>query len=468
MKSWVGAIRNEKGVALPLALFALVMLSGLLLALLSMGGMEPQVAANLTDVTRARYVAEEGIEWAFDQIKANPSWSGLLLGTDGRANTTDDGWLTTNMLLTGLTASSGTFSVQVRNDWQPGDRTLTGAVQLDPGGQNDDQNGILIVTATGNLLNGTSRQIQVVIRRIQIPPLPAPLACTGVQCDYDTGIQNANDDDDGAAHFHSDGRDYLRDGNRTGNTKYLKYALSAPTGSQASTGKPFEQMLEDALTNHQENEMDGLDATTPGRDIQRWNNEGKRTIAATNSLTSQMITDFVNLVKAQPGVKPIMTNSAKPLLINNCAKPGDSGCSGVNLGTVSKPSITYVRGSTDPQDRYTSVQVSGNTSGAGILILEDADMSIANTFRWDGVIIVTGRNVGVTFKKYSRSYIYGGMVVDEKDPQERGGSYELLIEKNYHGDSGSDQFTTFYSSQQNIDMAQALQGLVRLSTWREM
>ncbi len=467
MTAWAGAIRNEKGVALPLALFALVMLSGLLVAFLSMGGMEPQIAANLGDVTRARYVAEAGIEWAFDQLKSNTNWSGVLLGTDGQANTTDDGRLAANMMIQGLTANSGTFSVQVRNDNQAGDTTLTGA-PLDTGGATNDSNGVLIVAATGNLSNGTSRQIQAVIRRIQIPPLPAPVACTGVQCDYDTGILNANDDDDGAAHFHSDGRDYLRDGNRTGNTKYLKYALSAPTGSQASTGKPFEQMLEDALTNHQENEMDGLDAGNPGRSVQRWNGEGKRTIAGTNSLTSQQITDFVNLVKSQPGIKPIMTNMAKPLLISNCTKPADSGCAGVDLGTVSKPSITYIRGSTDPQDRYTSVQISGNTSGAGILILEDADMSIANTFRWDGVIIVTGRNVGVTFKKYSRSYIYGGLVVDEKDPQERGGSYELLIEKNYHGDSGSDQFTTFYSSQQNMDMANGIQGLVRLSTWREM
>ncbi|MGH7362035.1 MAG: hypothetical protein ACREJI_10540, partial [Candidatus Methylomirabilales bacterium] len=61
MKPWAGPIRNQKGVALPLALFALVMLSGLLLAFLSMAGMEPTIAANHTDVTRARYAAEAGI-----------------------------------------------------------------------------------------------------------------------------------------------------------------------------------------------------------------------------------------------------------------------------------------------------------------------------------------------------------------------------------------------------------------------
>ena len=68
MRPWVGPIRNEKGVALPLALFALMMLSGLLLVFLSMAGMEPSIAANLSDATRARYLADGGIEWAFDTL----------------------------------------------------------------------------------------------------------------------------------------------------------------------------------------------------------------------------------------------------------------------------------------------------------------------------------------------------------------------------------------------------------------
>ena len=46
----VRAIRDERGVPLPLALFALVMLSGLLLAFLTMGGMDTEMASNLSDV----------------------------------------------------------------------------------------------------------------------------------------------------------------------------------------------------------------------------------------------------------------------------------------------------------------------------------------------------------------------------------------------------------------------------------
>jgi Tfp pilus assembly protein PilX len=83
MKPRLRTVRDERGVALPLALFALVMLSGLLLVFLSMAGMEPSIATNLSDVTRARNLAEAGIEWAFDALAAAPNLNGLLTTNGG-------------------------------------------------------------------------------------------------------------------------------------------------------------------------------------------------------------------------------------------------------------------------------------------------------------------------------------------------------------------------------------------------
>ena len=117
MNPRVSAVRDQKGVALPLALFALLMLTGLLVAFLTMSGMEPSMAANLTDVTRARYVAEAGVEWAFDQLVLNPNWNGIL-GTGG-------GVMVSNQTLPGLSAAFGTFTAQIRNDNQAGDPALT-------------------------------------------------------------------------------------------------------------------------------------------------------------------------------------------------------------------------------------------------------------------------------------------------------------------------------------------------------
>lgn len=51
--------------ALSLTLIVLVALTAPMLALLSVSALEPLIARNLVDATRALYVAEAGIEWAF-------------------------------------------------------------------------------------------------------------------------------------------------------------------------------------------------------------------------------------------------------------------------------------------------------------------------------------------------------------------------------------------------------------------
>jgi hypothetical protein len=139
------------------------------------------------------------------------------------------------------------------------------------------------------------------------------------------------------------------------------------------------------------------------------------------------------------------------------------------LGTVTAPTITYVQGTPDATDKAV-VKLSGDTSGAGILIIEEGNLEISGTFRWDGVIILTGKDVGVTFKNFHRSFIFGGIVVNETDATEKAGSYELLIEQNVHLSSGdpAGQLTSFNSSQENLDMVQGIRGLVKVTTWREI
>ena len=101
MNSWVSRVRNERGVALPLALFALVSLTAFVLSFVSMGRMEPQVARNLSDSAQSRYSADAGIEWAFDQL-ANPAtnWSTVLQNAQPKG-----GFMTQNTTLPGLTAT---------------------------------------------------------------------------------------------------------------------------------------------------------------------------------------------------------------------------------------------------------------------------------------------------------------------------------------------------------------------------
>ncbi len=66
-------LRNERGVALPLALMAFVVLGALSAALLAIGSSEVQIASNHLHGTQAFYVAEAGAERALAQFVATPS-----------------------------------------------------------------------------------------------------------------------------------------------------------------------------------------------------------------------------------------------------------------------------------------------------------------------------------------------------------------------------------------------------------
>ncbi len=67
-------LRNERGVALPLALMAFVVLGALSAALLSVGSSEVQIASNHLRNTQAQFLAEAGLEHAFNTLRTTPSY----------------------------------------------------------------------------------------------------------------------------------------------------------------------------------------------------------------------------------------------------------------------------------------------------------------------------------------------------------------------------------------------------------
>src|SRR5437588_129187 len=112
-------IDNEQGVALVLALMILLILTGLVLAFLSTSAFEPQISRNHSETVRARYVAEAGVEYAYDTLATNVgSWNDYLA-----AATCAQGAVlgAPNSSLPGLGSAHGTFTVRVRNDCKAGD-----------------------------------------------------------------------------------------------------------------------------------------------------------------------------------------------------------------------------------------------------------------------------------------------------------------------------------------------------------
>ncbi len=60
-----------------------------------------------------------------------------------------------------------------------------------------------------------------------------------------------------------------------------------------------------------------------------------------------------------------------------------------------------------------SVTLSGNTNGAGILIVRNADMILTGTFRWEGLIIVSGSEISLKATMSSSTAIFGSIMVSE-------------------------------------------------------
>jgi Tfp pilus assembly protein PilX len=169
-----GLWRGERGVALVLTLLVLLSLSGLLAAYLAVAAHEPHISRNLSDASRSRYVAEAGIERAYNVLVATGDvvgrWSELLVGA-----TVAQPWVAVDGLTNiavGAQPNSGVFTVVLRNDNGPADTHLTGlsattrpAMDASP---NDDNNRTVIVRSTGTF-NGVTTTIEAVVQRAPLP-----------------------------------------------------------------------------------------------------------------------------------------------------------------------------------------------------------------------------------------------------------------------------------------------------------
>ena len=320
---------DQGGLALPLALISLLILTTLVLTVLNLGAVEPQISRNLSDSARARHLAEAGIEWAFDCI-ANQDLDAFLAGPDNIQNTADDQLATSvagqnigaqmgnNVCvnspapgaLPGLTSAMGTFAVTIRNDsiaaggGYAGDQVLTG-VPVDGGGKFSDTNGIVILTATGTYGTAT-RQITAVISRNTLA-INAAVALSGFQAD--TYIQTVGNQT-------IDGRDWMRaDDNSLSapNGSTMRLGIATQPGTQANLGITYEQNVENAFdtvakqdTVQGKSQVNG--AATSGFD----------TISADNTMTPSAVQSFLNKLAANPATRVIQSSMV-------LAGPGQTG-----------------------------------------------------------------------------------------------------------------------------------------------
>lgn len=490
MTRWRMLLGNERGVALVLSLMILLMLTGLVLAFLSVSAMEPQISRNLGDTLRARYLAEAGLEAGFNTLTglfdANNTWTGELAGA-----TNGNPWVVLPGLnaatLPGISAANGgTFTVSIRNDRVSSDNALTGETTA-PEANDIDVNRVVFMRATGTF-NGATKTLEVVVKRFQsgLPPFPGAVNVPGVQADTFISTQQ----------FEIDGRDYNCTSNcdnqanwNVNNANPMKYGIATNTGIQSNISPTtYETNAENAIgptgtcnaacQTAKKGSIRGKDQTNPnGPDT-----TGLNTIAPDGSLTPGVMAPFLSKLAANASTTILQStmacpmilmgnssDSSKPTLTNNNGGTGGASCNmnqTLDLGTRDNPKLVYFRGELDTSSTFTGLQLNtGSTDpvikGAGVLVIEDGDFRQMGNFEWDGVVIVTGRYVGAGFRSSSTTKIRGAFTALETIPGEASGYFEFLLQAQPNSFS-------IRSSKQNLDMALRIRGLTVMSSWREI
>ncbi len=444
-------IRDERGVALPLAMILLMVLTLMTITFMSLGAVEPQISKNLSDAARARQLAESGIEWAMStQIGNQDLNSSTLLGgtmTTGGACGTGNTCrvLATAGTLPGLTSSAGTFAVTLRNDLNTnaGDQQLIGTNVTRDSSTTVDSNGLVILTSTGTY-NGAVRSITAVVSRGNLN-INAAVSLPGVQTDTYTDAPPCS------GCYSIDGRDWkLADTSSPTGATPTKLGIATYTGTETNTGLSYEANAEAGFdSSAKRGYVQGKDVNDGSGDA---SGTGRRTIAADSSLTPTIIQNFVSNLAANPltqvlnstqacqyssgssskpeGLRMQSTSTANVVTVKNNCSGADQINQTVNLGTATSPALLYIKGEFDPSSNFIGLAVSGsqNITGYGILVVEEADLSFFQTsqFKWNGIVIVTGRNVGVGFRANSNTEIRGALIANETYGAEAGGYFEFL------------------------------------------
>ncbi len=92
---------------------------------------------------------------------------------------------------------------------------------------------------------------------------------------------------------------------------------------------------------------------------------------------------------------------------------GTLSLKGQTWGSRSSPELHCIEGLSGPGD---SVTVEGSFNGVGILVVRNAEFVASGSFRWEGLIIVTGPDVGFRVVGEENKEVYGALMINETGP----------------------------------------------------
>jgi hypothetical protein len=123
-------------------------------------------------------------------------------------------------------------------------------------------------------------------------------------------------------------------------------------------------------------------------------------------------------------------------------------------GAPTTPQLRCIDGISGAGDALT---LTGDSSGAGLLIVRNTDMILSGAMRWDGLILVTGSDVSLKAGASSTTNIFGSIMINEIGSPGLGAfaldiqgslraSYSRLALKRSAGLIPSSEFAALYAS----------------------
>ena len=207
------------------------------------------------------------------------------------------------------------------------------------------------------------------------------------------------------AHARFEGDNFLVDGR---DCDHLTDALTtaAPQLGISVPTTALESVVEGALSSAQENNIQGVGGTA-----------SDPSVGVSASLPSSSITSLANAVC---NAAPLLNRLVSPL-------NGTLTLSGTTtFGTRASPQIYCIDGIGTPGNM--GVEVNGTFSGAGVLVVRNADLvARATSFRYEGLIIVTGNEVGFGMLGNGQQKVYGSIMINETST-DGSGYKELWLE----------------------------------------
>jgi hypothetical protein len=147
---------------------------------------------------------------------------------------------------------------------------------------------------------------------------------------------------------------------------------------------------------------------------------------------------------------------------------GGLAISGEIWGDRMAPELRCVRGVPGAGD---SVAITNNTSGAGVLVVRDAELVISGAFRWEGWIIVSGSDVGFRVAGADEKTILGALILAESGQAVGSGPLLLDISGSVRIGFSRQAFTTAASAIPDpflVGNYAVLPAVVRQDSWRSI